>query len=191
MIHRCLWAEKHPELTAYHDDEWGTPLKDSKKLFEAIVLDCAQAGLSWFTILRRRDGYRAAFDNFEPQKVAAYTEKDMERLMADERIVKNESKIRSAIENAKAYCKMADRGRDFSDWLWAFVDHKPIVHYYKTEKEIPSTTDLSDRIAKSLKRRGFTFIGSTNTYAFMQAVGMVNDHILGCFRHPDYQEPDS
>jgi DNA-3-methyladenine glycosylase I len=187
MIQRCPWAEKYSELTAYHDEEWGTPLKDSRKLFEAVVLECAQAGLAWFTVLKRRDSYRAAFDYFDPRKVAAYTEKDMERLMADEWIIRNESKLRSVIENAKAYCKMANRGIDFSNWLWAFVDHKPIVHYYKTEKEIPTSTDLSDRIARSLKRRGFTFIGSTNTYAFMQTAGIVNDHIVTCFRHPDYQ----
>ncbi|MDR2194623.1 MAG: DNA-3-methyladenine glycosylase I [Treponema sp.] len=187
MIQRCPWAEKHPALTTYHDTEWGIPLKDSRKLFEAVILDGTQAGLSWLTVLKRRDSYRAAFDNFDPQKVAAYTDKDMERLMADERLVRNEKKIRSTIENAKAYCKMADRGIDFSDWLWAFVDNTPIVHHYKTEQEIPTTTELSARLSKSLKRRGFTFIGSVIIYAFMQAIGMVNDHLTDCFRHPDNQ----
>jgi DNA-3-methyladenine glycosylase I len=185
MIRKCPWAEKHPDLTVYHDNEWGTPLKDSGKLFEAIILDGAQAGLSWLTILKRREGYRAAFDGFDPQKVAAYTDKDVERLMADERIVRNERKIRSVIKNAQAYRKMTDKGIDFSDWLWTFVDHKPIVHHYKTEREIPATTELSDRLSQSLKRQGFSFVGPTIMYAFMQAAGMVNDHITNCFRHPD------
>ncbi|MDR2793378.1 MAG: DNA-3-methyladenine glycosylase I [Treponema sp.] len=185
MIQRCPWAEKHPALTVYHDNEWGTPLKDSRKLFEAIILDCAQAGLSWLTILKRRESYRAAFEDFDPQKVATYTDQDVARLMADEQIVRNEKKIRSVIKNAQAYCKMADRGIDFSNWLWTFVDHKPIVHHYKTEQEIPAITELSDRLSKSLKRRGFAFIGPSVIYAFMQAIGMVNDHITDCFKHPD------
>jgi DNA-3-methyladenine glycosylase I len=185
MKQRCPWAETDPVYSAYHDDEWGVPLKDSGKLFEALILDGAQAGLSWITILKRRDGYRAVFDSFDPKKMAAYTEKDVERLMTDTRIIRNRRKILSAIENAKAYRKMADEGIDFSDWLWSYVDHTPIIHHYETMREVPANTELSDRIAKDLKKRGFSFVGSTIIYAFMQAVGMVNDHLKGCFRSSD------
>jgi DNA-3-methyladenine glycosylase I len=185
MIRRCPWAENDPVYTVYHDDEWGTPLKDSGKLFEALILDGAQAGLSWITILKRRDGYRAAFDNFDPLKLAAYTEKDVERLMMDTRIIRNRQKIVSAIENAKIYCKMAEKGIDFSDWIWAFVEHNPFINHYKSAREVPASTELSGKIAKELKKRGFSFVGPTIIYAFMQAVGMVNDHLMDCYKHPE------
>ncbi|MDR0557604.1 MAG: DNA-3-methyladenine glycosylase I [Treponema sp.] len=188
---RCPWAGNDPVYIAYHDDEWGTPVRDSKKLFEALILDGAQAGLSWITILKRRDGYRRAFDNFDPVKIAAYTEKDIKRLMADHRIIRNKQKIISTIENAKAYCKMADADINFSDWLWAFVDYKTIIHRYKTMEEVPANTMLSDKIAKELKNQGFSFVGPTIIYAFMQAVGMANDHLTNCFKHPDADSPQA
>jgi DNA-3-methyladenine glycosylase I len=171
------------EYTRYHDEEWGVPLRDSSKLFEALVLDGAQAGLSWVTILKRRRDYRDAFDNMKPEIIAAYGEKDIERLMEDGRIIRNRRKIESAIKNARAYLAMRDQGHDFSLWLWDWVDGKPIVNHYATMKEIPSQTPLSTQISKVLKKRGFSFVGPTIVYAFMQAAGLVNDHLTSCFRH--------
>jgi DNA-3-methyladenine glycosylase I len=186
-IERCPWAMGDTVYQAYHDDEWGRPLKDSGRLFEALLLDGAQAGLSWITILKRREGYRAAFDGFNAEKIAAYTEKDAERLLSDARIIRNKRKIRSAIENAQAFCRMADEGVDFSQWLWDFVGGAPIIHRYKTMNEIPASTELSEQVSLALKKKGFSFVGPTIIYAFMQAVGMVNDHLTMCFRHPDRQ----
>jgi DNA-3-methyladenine glycosylase I len=171
------------EYTRYHDEEWGVPLHDSSRLFEALVLDGAQAGLSWVTILKRRNEYRLVFDNMNPEKIACYGEKDIERLMADKRIIRNRKKIESAIKNARAYLSMRDQGHDFSTWLWDWVDGKPIVNHYKTMREIPSFTPLSAKISKILVKRGFSFVGPTIVYAFMQASGLVNDHLTGCFRH--------
>jgi DNA-3-methyladenine glycosylase I len=167
----------------YHDEEWGVPLYDSAKLFEALVLDGAQAGLSWATILKRREDYRSAFDGMNPEIIANYGEKDIERLMGDKRIIRNRSKIESAIKNARAYLAMRDQGHDFSAWLWDWVDGKPIVNHYATMKEIPSSTPLSAQISKVLIKRGFTFAGPTIVYAFMQASGFVNDHLTSCYRH--------
>jgi DNA-3-methyladenine glycosylase I len=171
------------DYTRYHDEEWGVPLHDSGRLFEALVLDGAQAGLSWVTILKRRNEYRLAFDGMNPEKIARYGDKDIERLMADKRIIRNRKKIESAIKNARAYLAMRDQGHDFSAWLWDWVDGKPIVNHYKTMREIPSFTPLSTKISKILVRRGFSFVGPTIVYAFMQASGLVNDHLTDCFRH--------
>jgi DNA-3-methyladenine glycosylase I len=171
------------EYMRYHDEEWGTPQRDSVKLFEALVLDGMQAGLSWVTILRRRDDYRKAFDNMNPEIVANYTEKDIERLMTTDRIIRNRLKIEAAIKNSRAYLAMRDQGHDFAAWLWDWVDGKPIVNHYKTQKEIPSSTPLSAQISKILVKRGFSFTGPTIVYAFMQAAGLVNDHLVSCFRH--------
>ncbi|MDR1127603.1 MAG: DNA-3-methyladenine glycosylase I [Treponema sp.] len=181
-ITRCPWSLSDPIEVKYHDEEWGAPVRDSRKLFESLVLDGAQAGLSWITILKRREGYRAAFDGFDPEKIAAYGEQDVERLMADTRIIRNRRKILSAIENARAYCAMPV---PLSEWLWGFVDNTPIVNHFKTLQEIPAITELSERISRELKRMGFSFVGPTIVYAFMQAVGMVNDHLIDCFRHDD------
>jgi DNA-3-methyladenine glycosylase I len=167
----------------YHDEEWGVPQHDSDKLFEALVLDGAQAGLSWITILRRREDYRKAFDGMNPEIIACYGEKDIERLLNDRTIIRNRRKIESAIENARAYVAMRDQGHDFSSWLWDWVDGKQIVNHYSSMKEIPSHTPLSTQISKILIKRGFTFVGPTIVYAFMQASGFVNDHLTSCFRH--------
>ena len=179
---RCAWCLGDPEYIRYHDREWGVPLKNSRKLFEFLVLDGAQAGLSWLTILKRREGYRAAFDSFNPEKIAGYGEKDIARLLKDSGIIRNRLKIRSAIDNAKAYCKMKEEGEDFSKWLWNWVDGKPIINHWKTLEEIPSSTKLSEDISKALKKKGFSFVGPTIIYAFIQAAGLVNDHTVDCWR---------
>jgi DNA-3-methyladenine glycosylase I len=171
----------------YHDKEWGVPLKNSRKLFEFLILDGAQAGLSWLTILKRREGYRTAFDGFDPVKIARYGARDISRLLKDERIIRNRLKINSAIENARAYCKMKEAGEDLSKWLWNWVDGKPIVNRWKTLAKIPTSTELSEKISKELKKKGFTFVGPTIIYAFMQAAGMVNDHLVDCYRWSDVQ----
>jgi DNA-3-methyladenine glycosylase I len=171
------------EYRRYHDEEWGVPQHDNEKLFEALVLDGAQAGLSWITILRRREDYRKAFDGMKPEIIANYGEKDIERLLNDSSIIRNRRKIESAIENARAYIAMRDQGHDFSSWLWDWLDGKPVVNHYSSMKEIPSHTPLSTQISKILIKRGFTFVGPTIVYAFMQASGFVNDHLTSCFRH--------
>jgi DNA-3-methyladenine glycosylase I len=181
---RCPWCLSDADYMRYHDKEWGTPLKNSKKLFEFLVLDGAQAGLSWLTILRRREGYRLAFDGFDPEKMALYGEKDVNCLLKDERIIRNKLKIHSAIENAKAYCKMEEAGENFGKWLWNWVDGKPIVNHWKTLAEIPASTELSENISRELKKKGFSFVGPTIIYAFIQAAGLVNDHLVDCFRYP-------
>jgi DNA-3-methyladenine glycosylase I len=180
---RCPWCSGDALYTAYHDEEWGVPCADDQTLFEALILDGAQAGLSWITILRRRDNYRAAFDGFDAQKIAAYTEADITRLMGDARIIRNRRKIESAIANARGYLAMMNSPVSFSRWLWNWVDGKPIINHYRTMPEIPASTELSTSIAKELKQRGFTFVGPTIVYAFMQAKGLVNDHLVDCFRH--------
>ena len=171
--------------TKYHDEEWGVPLKDDIKLFTALILDGAQAGLSWITILKRRDAYIEAFDKMNPEKIACYGEKDIERLMGDSGIIRNRRKIISAVENAKAYIAMTEEAGTFSSWLWDWVDGKPIINHYKAPKEVPPYTELSEKISKELKKRGFTFVGPTIIYAFMQACGLVNDHLVSCFRHKE------
>lgn len=171
--------------TAYHDEEWGAPLRDSQKLFEFFILDGAQAGLSWLTILKRREGYRRAFKNFDADRVARFSQKDVERLMQDVGIIRNRLKIESTIKNAKAFCAMRDEGSDFSDWLWNWVDGKPIVNTFKKFDTIPASTPLSEAISKELKKRGWTFVGPTIVYAVMQAAGLVNDHLVSCFRHDE------
>ena len=181
---RCPWCLGDEDYTAYHDKEWGKPLKDSRKLFEFLVLDGAQAGLSWLTILKRRKGYQEAFDNFDPETMARYGQKDIERLLQDAGIIRNKMKINSAINNAKAYCDNFIDGRiSFSKWLWNFVDGKPIVNHWETIPEIPASTDLSERISRELKKLGFSFAGPTIIYAFIQAAGLVNDHLIDCFRY--------
>ena len=179
---RCPWCLGDADYTRYHDREWGVPLKNSRKLFEFLILDGAQAGLSWLTILKRREGYRQAFDLFDPEKIARYGEKDVARLLKDERIIRNRLKIRSSIGNARAYCEMEEAGENFSKWLWNRVDGKPIVNHWKTLAEIPASTELSQGISRELKKKGFTFVGPTIIYAFIQAAGLVNDHLVDCYR---------
>ena len=179
---RCTWPSNDLSIR-YHDEEWGTPLHDDQRLFEFLILEGAQAGLSWDTILRKRDNYRKAFDNFDVKKVARYTDKKIEKLLQDEGIIRNRLKIASAISNAKAFLKVQSEFGSFDKYIWSFVDGKPVQNRIKTSSQIPAKTDLSDAISKDLKKRGFNFVGSTIMYAFMQATGMVNDHLTTCFRY--------
>lgn len=187
-MYRCPWPGNDPLYMAYHDEEWGVPQHDSRALFEGLVLDGAQAGLSWITILRKRDGYRRAFDQFEPARIAAYGEGDVERLLGDPGIVRNRLKIRSAIQNARAYLAIETGRGEFSDLLWSAVGGYPIVNRWESCSQVPATSAESDRLSRELKLRGFNFVGSTIIYAFMQAVGMVNDHEVACFRYQAVQE---
>ncbi|TGK29835.1 DNA-3-methyladenine glycosylase I [Leptospira yasudae] len=182
-VTRCTWVSKDPLYIDYHDLEWGTPLHDDRTLFEFLILEGAQAGLSWITILKKRDNYRKAFDHFDPVKVAAYSEKKIQSLMKDEGIIRNELKIRSAIANAKEFLNIQKEYGSFDKFIWGFVDHKTIHNSWKTTRDVPSKTTESDAMSKALKKRGFKFVGSTICYAFMQATGMVMDHTLDCFRY--------
>jgi DNA-3-methyladenine glycosylase I len=188
MKKRCEWSGSDPLYLKYHDCEWGTPLHDDRGLFEFLVLDGAQAGLSWLTILRKRDNYRKAFHWFDPQKVARYSAADVRRLLADPGIVRNRLKIESAIRNARGVLAIADEFGSFDAFIWRFVDHQPRQNAWRSLAELPASTALSDAMSKELKKRGFSFAGSTICYAFMQAVGMVNDHVVGCFRHGELKK---
>ena len=180
---RCGWASSGDELYArYHDDEWGVPKADSRALFEKMVLEGFQSGLSWITILRKRENFRRAFAEFDPERIARFGAKDFARLMADEGIVRNRLKIEATIDNAKAYLKLSER-ISFAAFLWGFFPDGPIVNIRETLKDIPGSTDLSKSISKALKAEGFRFVGPTTIYAFMQSVGMVNDHVADCHRH--------
>lgn len=179
---RCPWCGKDPLYQDYHDHEWGIPVHDDQHLFEMLILEGAQAGLSWITILRKREGYREAFDNFDVQTVAKYNARKVEALMQNPAIVRNRLKIESAITNAKAFIKVQQEFGSFDTFLWSFVGGKPIVNSWKTMKDFPAKTELSDKISKALLQRGFKFVGSTILYAYMQAVGLVNDHTVDCFR---------
>ncbi len=182
-IKRCPWSGTDPLYVAYHDEEWGVPEHDDRALYEKLVLDGFQAGLSWITILRKREAFRSAFGGFVPEKVARFTGKKVEALMRDEGIVRNRAKIEGAIASARAWLQMMEYGAGFGTYLWDFVDGKPIVNRYKAITEVPAETELSRTIAKDLKSRGFKFCGPTIVYAFMQATGMVNDHLTSCPRH--------
>ena len=182
---RCAWCTNDLLYIRYHDNEWGVPVHNDRRLFEFLVLEGAQAGLSWITILRKRAAYRKAFDNFDFNKVANYNERKIQSLLKDEGIVRNRLKIRSAVQNANAFLKIRDEFGTFNKYIWEFVDGKPIRNKWKSIKQIPARTELSDKLSKDLKQRGFTFVGSTICYAHMQATGMVNDHTVDCFR---YQE---
>ncbi|OWY39466.1 DNA-3-methyladenine glycosylase I [Xenophilus sp. AP218F] len=184
MPTRCPWCGDDPLYVAYHDQEWGRPERDDRKLFEMLILEGAQAGLSWITILRKREGYRAAFQDFDPAKVAAMTEADVESLLQNPGIVRNRLKINSAIRNAKVFLAMQQQHGSFSDWLWAHVDGQPQIHGWDDYRDAPASTELSDRISKALKKAGMNFVGSTVIYAYLQACGVVNDHVRGCFLHP-------
>jgi DNA-3-methyladenine glycosylase I len=179
---RCFWADGDPLLASYHDEEWGVPLRDDRRWYEKLLLDGAQAGLSWLTILRKREGYRKAFAGFDPAKVARFTARDVTRLMKDAGIVRNQQKIRSAIGNARAFLKMQDEFGSFDAWIWDYVGGKPILGKVRGRDDIVARTPLSDALSKELRGRGFSFVGSTIVYAFMQAAGLVNDHTIGCFR---------
>ncbi|MDA0770264.1 MAG: DNA-3-methyladenine glycosylase I [Chloroflexi bacterium] len=182
---RCDWPGADPLYVAYHDSEWGVPVHDDKKLFEFLILEGAQAGLSWITILRKRENYRAAFDDFDPEKVAQYGERDIARLLANEGIVRNRLKIRSAVKNAMAFLNIQEEFGSFDSYSWAFVDGVPLLNQFQTMAEIPASTQASEALSKDLKTRGFNFVGPTIIYAHMQAVGMVNDHVMSCFRRSE------
>ncbi len=188
MINRCAWCGSDPLYIHYHDCEWGTPVHDDRRLFEFLILEGAQAGLSWLTVLKKRENYRKAFQGFDPQKIAVYSERDVQRLLADPGIVRNRLKIESAIKNAQGVLKITDQFGSFDAFLWRYVDGKPIQNGWRSLAELPATTEKSDAISKDLKKWGFNFAGSTIGYAFMQAIGMVNDHVVDCFRHRDLKE---
>jgi len=182
-IKRCPWAGADPLYVAYHDEEWGVPEWDDRALFEKLLLDGFQAGLSWITILRKRDNFRRAFDDFQPEKIARYTPKKIGRLMQDAGIVRNRAKIEGAVGSASAWLKIMDSGPGFSALLWDFLDGKPKINRFRSRGQVPAETGISRKMSKELIGRGFKFVGPTIVYAFMQAVGMVNDHLVSCHRH--------
>jgi DNA-3-methyladenine glycosylase I len=182
-MERCPWPGIDETYIKYHDEEWGVPVHDDRKHFEFLVLEGAQAGLSWATILKRRENYRQAYDNFDPAKVAKYDDAKVAELLANAGIIRNRKKIESSIKNAKCFLEIQKEFGSFDDYIWAFVDFKPVINSWKTLSELPATTELSDRISKDLKKRGFSFVGSTIIYAHIQAIGLVNDHLVSCFRY--------
>lgn len=184
-LSRCTWAGMTNDLyLKYHDDEWGKPVHDDNIWFEFLVLESAQAGLSWLTILKRRDGYRECFAQFDPQQVLQFTEVDVERLMNDTRIIRNRAKIKATINNAKRFVEVQQEFGSFDTYMWQWVDNTPIINHWITNEEVPAVTPLAEKISKDMKQRGFQFLGPTIIYAHMQATGLVNDHLLSCFRHP-------
>jgi DNA-3-methyladenine glycosylase I len=182
-MQRCPWCGDDPLYVAYHDHEWGVPQHDDRVLFEFLILEGAQAGLSWLTILRKRDNYRRAFDGFDPVKVACYGKADVARLLGDAGIVRNRLKIDASIANARAFLEVQREFGSFDAYLWAFVEGRPVRNAWRSMSDVPATSAASDALSKDLRRRGFKFVGSTICYALMQAVGLVNDHLAGCFRH--------
>jgi DNA-3-methyladenine glycosylase I len=183
LVTRCGWAGSDSLYLAYHDEEWGVPVHDDTLLFEFLVLEGAQAGLSWLTILRKRENYRKAFSGFDPAKVARFDRRKVERLLQNPGIVRNRLKVRSAVSNARAFLRVREEFGSFSAYQWRFVDGRPVQNRWRSLSEVPARTPRSDALSRDLKERGFSFVGSTIVYAHMQAVGMVNDHLVGCFRH--------
>ncbi|MFA5956278.1 DNA-3-methyladenine glycosylase I [Hyphomicrobium sp.] len=181
-IKRCTWTGADADYIHYHDEEWGVPMTDERALFEKLTLEGFQAGLSWITILRKRENFRAAFHNFDAERIARYTARDIERLMKNEGIIRNRAKIEASISNAKTFLAISER-MPFSQYLWGFVDGRPIINEITSSKEIQAESDISKKMSKTLKADGFRFVGSTTLYAFMQSTGMVNDHLVTCFRH--------
>lgn len=175
-------------MVEYHDREWGVPVRDDRELFEFLVLESAQAGLSWYTVLRKREAYRRAFAAFDPDAVARYTEADIERLLGDAGLIRNRAKLEAAVNNARRFLEVQAAHGSFARFLWGFVDGRPIVNHWREPAEVPATTPLSDRLARELKRLGFSFLGSTVLYAHLQATGLVNDHLVGCFRHAEIRD---
>ena len=188
MTTRCQWCGQDPLYIAYHDREWGVPAFDDRHLFEMLILEGAQAGLSWLTILRKREHYRQAFDRFDPEKIAGYGPEELRRLMSDKGIVRNRLKIEAAVANARAFLQTAASFGSFRQYIWRYVDYKPIQNRWRTVSEIPARTTESEKMSNSLKKRGFRFVGPTICYAYMQSVGMVNDHIVACFRYAEIAE---
>ncbi len=188
MKTRCSWCGDDPLYISYHDEEWGVPVHDDRLLFEFLVLEGAQAGLSWLTILKKRENYRKAFHYFDYEKVSKYTEKDITRLLSDSGIVRNRLKIESAIKNARGVIALREEFGSFNSYLWRYVGGTPIQNNWKSIEEVPVTTEISGLMSKDLKKRGFNFVGPTICYAFMQAVGMVNDHLIDCFRYAEVKQ---
>jgi DNA-3-methyladenine glycosylase I len=185
MMNRCQWASTDPLYQRYHDKEWGVPVHNDRKLFEFIILEGAQAGLSWITVLKKRAAYKEAFDNFDFNKVAKYKETKVKQLLNNAGIIRNQLKIRSAIKNAQTFIKIREEFSTFNKYIWQFVGNKPIQNKWRSMKELPATSAVSDELSKDLKKRGFSFVGSTIIYAHMQATGMVNDHAIDCFRYKE------
>ena len=185
---RCAWPGDNPLSVAYHDEEWGVPEHDDRALFEKLILDGAQAGLSWITILRKRENYREAYDNFDIETVARYGEDKIQALLQNEGIVRNELKVRSSVTNAQAFIEVQESFESFDAYLWDWVDGTPIQNTFRSLDEIPAKTPLSTQLSKDLKKRGFKFVGPTIVYAYMQAIGMVNDHVVSCFRHEEVKQ---
>jgi len=183
MKKRCTWCGSDPLYVKYHDEEWGVPVHDDQKLFEMLILEGAQAGLSWITVLKKRENYRKAFNNFDAVKISKYSDKKVAKLLENPGIIRNRLKVNSTVSNAKAYLKIREEFGNFDKYIWQFVDHRPIVNKFKKLSEIPAKTEISDAMSKDLKKRGFKFVGSTICYAFMQATGMVNDHTIDCYRY--------
>jgi DNA-3-methyladenine glycosylase I len=181
---RCSWVGNDPLMLTYHDDEWGVPVHDDRRLFEFMLLEGAQAGLSWSTILRRREAYRKAFAGFDPERIARFDRRKIESLLKDESIIRNRRKVEGAVQNARAYRALRATGETLDDFMWKFVDGKPLDDHRRSISQIPASTPVSDAMSKALKKLGFTFFGTTICYAHMQAVGMVNDHLVTCFRYP-------
>jgi len=188
MLKRCLWAGSDPVYVRYHDREWGVPVHNDRKLFEFLVLEGAQAGLSWITVLKKRPAYREAFDNFDFNTVAGYQESKVQELLKNAGIIRNELKIRSAIRNARAFISLRQEFGTFNRYIWQYVAHRPLQNTWQRMREIPPKTALSDKISQDLKRRGFSFVGSTIIYSHMQATGMVNDHTIDCFRYGEVKK---
>lgn len=181
-LYRCPWPSNDPLMIAYHDKEWGIPLHDDPKLFEFMVLDCFQAGLSWRTVLHKRENFRIAFDNFDYRKIASYNQKKIDSLLQDSGIIRNKAKINGTVQNAKSFLLVQKEFGSFDQYIWQFTNSKPIVNKWKNLNELPSRSEISDQMSIDLVKRGFKFVGSTICYAFMQAIGMVNDHLVLCFR---------
>jgi DNA-3-methyladenine glycosylase I len=185
LENRCAWAQKNELMAKYHDDEWGKPLHDDQKLFEFLIMEGMQAGLSWQTILNKREAFRKAYDDFDARKVAGYDQQKIDELMTNSGIIRNKLKIEASITNAQHFLEVVAEFGSFDKYIWGFVANQPIVNHWKLITELPARTELSDQISADLKRRGFKFVGSTIIYAHMQATGMVNDHLVHCFCHPD------
>jgi DNA-3-methyladenine glycosylase I len=185
MTHRCAWCGSDPLYVAYHDREWGVPVRDDPTLFEFLLLEGAQAGLSWITVLRKREAYRRFFDGFDAARIARYSDRKLESLLNNPAIIRNRLKVFGARTNARVFLQVQEAFGSFSEYIWGFTDGQPIQNSWRETSDVPATTPLSDRISKDMKRRGFIFVGSTIVYAHMQATGMVNDHIVDCFRHAE------
>ena len=188
MKNRCNWAQKDEIMAIYHDTEWGTPLHDDQKLFEFLILEGMQAGLSWLTILKKREAFRLAYENFDVQKVAQFDNGKVEELMANAGIIRNRLKIEASINNARRFLEVAAEFGSFDQYIWGFVNHQPVINVWEKLSDIPAKTSLSDALSDDLRKRGFKFVGSTVVYAHMQATGMVNDHLISCFCHPHFKK---